>query len=169
MVQKDYPDWTDMVQLIGTDIMLAIDIQGGYIMVPVDWQSQFVGVYLQPEWTALKGTDKNFRIYKNNVVFGDGDSLDYPVPHGKTLFITGHSFMGNATVAKDADNPYPLYSILLDATIPTTLVGQAGVSGGGMTFPKPIVIPQDHTFRLYVVHLGRYEAHISATAWGYEI
>lgn len=42
MVQQDYPDWTDMVQLVGTDIMLAVDIQGAYIMMAVDIQAQYV-------------------------------------------------------------------------------------------------------------------------------
>jgi len=40
----DYPDWTDLVHLVGTDIMLAVDIQGAYIMMPVDIQAQYVNV-----------------------------------------------------------------------------------------------------------------------------
>jgi len=38
----DYPDWTDLVQIIGSDIMVPIDIQGSYIMLPVDIQAQYV-------------------------------------------------------------------------------------------------------------------------------
>lgn len=34
----DYPDWTRLIQLIGTNIMLPIDIQGSYIMMPMDLQ-----------------------------------------------------------------------------------------------------------------------------------
>ncbi len=39
---KDYPDWTDLVQIIGADIMVPIDIQGAYIMMPVDIQAQYL-------------------------------------------------------------------------------------------------------------------------------
>lgn len=39
---SDYPDWTDLIHLVGTDIMLAIDIQGAYIMTPVDIQAQYL-------------------------------------------------------------------------------------------------------------------------------
>lgn len=38
----DYPDWTDLVHIIGTDIMVAIDLQGAYIMMPVDIQAQYL-------------------------------------------------------------------------------------------------------------------------------
>jgi hypothetical protein len=38
----DYPDWTDLVQIIGADIMVPIDMQGAYIMMPVDIQAQYV-------------------------------------------------------------------------------------------------------------------------------
>ena len=38
----DYPDYTDLVQLVGSDIMAPIDIQGAYIMLPVDIQAQYV-------------------------------------------------------------------------------------------------------------------------------
>ena len=38
----DYPDWTDSVQIVGTDIMVAIDLQAAYIMMPVDIQAQYL-------------------------------------------------------------------------------------------------------------------------------
>jgi len=38
----DYPDWTDLVQIVGTDIMVAVDLQAAYIMMPVDIQAQYV-------------------------------------------------------------------------------------------------------------------------------
>jgi hypothetical protein len=39
---SDYPDWTDLVHIIGTDIMVAVDVQGAYIMMPVDIQGQYI-------------------------------------------------------------------------------------------------------------------------------
>jgi len=36
-----YPDWTKLMQVIGSDIQVPIDIQGSYIMMPVDIQAQY--------------------------------------------------------------------------------------------------------------------------------
>jgi len=38
----DYPDYTTLMQILGSDIMLPIDIQGAYIQMPVDIQGQYV-------------------------------------------------------------------------------------------------------------------------------
>lgn len=38
----DYPDYTTLMQIIGSDIMVPIDVQGAYIMMPVDIQAQYV-------------------------------------------------------------------------------------------------------------------------------
>lgn len=38
----DYPDHTTLMQVIGSDVMIPIDIQAGYIMVPIDIQAQYV-------------------------------------------------------------------------------------------------------------------------------
>jgi hypothetical protein len=39
---KDYPDYTDIMQIIGSDIMIPIDLQAAYIMMPVDIQAQYL-------------------------------------------------------------------------------------------------------------------------------
>jgi len=39
---SDYPDYTSLLQIIGSDIMVPIDLQGAYIMMPVDIQAQYV-------------------------------------------------------------------------------------------------------------------------------
>lgn len=38
----DYPDYTDVMQIIGSDIMVPIDLQAAYIMMPIDIQAQYV-------------------------------------------------------------------------------------------------------------------------------
>ena len=38
----DYPDYTSLMQIIGSDIMVPIDVQGAYIMMPVDIQAQYL-------------------------------------------------------------------------------------------------------------------------------
>lgn len=39
---SDYPDYTELTQIIGSDVMVPIDIQGAYIMMPVDIQAQYI-------------------------------------------------------------------------------------------------------------------------------
>lgn len=41
---KDYPDYTRAHQIIGSNVMVPMDIQGAYIMMPVDIQAQYVNV-----------------------------------------------------------------------------------------------------------------------------
>lgn len=38
----DYPDYTDIMVIVGAEIMVPIDVQGAYIMMPVDIQAQYV-------------------------------------------------------------------------------------------------------------------------------
>ena len=38
----DYPDDTSLMQIIGSDIMVPIDLQAAYIMMPVDIQAQYL-------------------------------------------------------------------------------------------------------------------------------
>jgi len=38
----DYPDYTELMQIIGSDIMVPIDMQAAYIMMPVDIQAQYL-------------------------------------------------------------------------------------------------------------------------------
>ena len=38
----DYPDYTEVMQIIGSDIMVPIDLQAAYVMMPVDIQAQYV-------------------------------------------------------------------------------------------------------------------------------
>jgi len=40
----DYPDFTRLMQVIGSDIMIPIDVQAAYIMMPIDIQAQYVNL-----------------------------------------------------------------------------------------------------------------------------
>ena len=42
----DYADWTDSIELLGTEIQVPIDIQGAYIQLPVDIQGQYVALQI---------------------------------------------------------------------------------------------------------------------------
>ncbi|MBA7570879.1 hypothetical protein ES708_12635 [subsurface metagenome] len=36
----DYPDYTDLMQILGSDVMIPMDIQASYVMMPIDIQGQ---------------------------------------------------------------------------------------------------------------------------------
>lgn len=38
----DYPDYTDIMVIVGAEIMVPIDLQAAYVMMPVDIQAQLV-------------------------------------------------------------------------------------------------------------------------------
>jgi len=40
----DYTDWTDSIELLGSEIQLPIDLQGAYIQLPVDIQGQYINL-----------------------------------------------------------------------------------------------------------------------------
>lgn len=40
----DYPDYTNVMQIIGSDIMVPFDIQAAYIMMPIDIQAQYMNL-----------------------------------------------------------------------------------------------------------------------------
>ncbi|MBA7584912.1 hypothetical protein ES708_26878 [subsurface metagenome] len=127
----DYPDYTELMQIIGSDIMIPMDIQAAYIMMPVDIQAQYVtldinikakevtltidieaqhvGVYLQPDWNIFKGYGKAWNILGSNVATDGTLNQDY-TPSGKTLYITHVSavMFGYANEDKDKDQVFEL-------------------------------------------------------------
>lgn len=165
----DYPDWTGLAQVVGTDIMVAVDVQGGYIMLPVDWQSQFAGVFLQPDWTALQGTDKNFRIAAANLPIGSSIDGEYPVPEGKTLFITGLSFFIVGSAPADRNNNQMGFAELYNLTTATYLAELGGNGGNGISFSKPLVIDGGETFMYLIYNRANHLVNAELTVWGYEI
>lgn len=51
----DYPDYTDIMQIIGSDIMVPMDIQAAYIMMPIDLQAAYIQmpVDIQSQYVTL--------------------------------------------------------------------------------------------------------------------
>ena len=51
----DYPDYTSLMQIIGSDIMVPIDVQGAYIQMPVDIQGAYImmPVDIQAQYATL--------------------------------------------------------------------------------------------------------------------
>lgn len=56
---QDFPDYTDLMHIIGADIMVPIDIQGAYIMMPVDIQAQYVTLDINIKTQELESININ--------------------------------------------------------------------------------------------------------------
>jgi hypothetical protein len=186
----DYPDWTDLVQLIGTDIMLAIDIQGAYIMMPVDIQGQIgelninitasevivnidieaqsVGIHLEADWQAVARNDKSFNMSFADQGWSAGNLGDYAVPGAKTLFITFVSFYLVAALAADYDHFIRGYGWLGDLQ-DAKYAYLAGESGACSVLVPPLVISGGHTFRMVLANYSNVTCFGGMTALGYEV
>lgn len=55
----DYPDYTDIMQIIGSDIMIPIDLQAAYIMMPVDIQAQYLTLEIDIKAQSIGNLDVN--------------------------------------------------------------------------------------------------------------
>ena len=186
----DYPDWYEIVQLVGSDIKVPIDIQAQFITLDInikaadaqvnvniaasvveldiDITAQHIGVFLQPEWAGLQGEDKNFYFY-TPVAAGGYGMLDYSVTNGKTLYICGIAFGIHTQELSDYDHFLYLFGTIRDNTAGVRFANLGGVGGAEATFPKPIVIPENHVMRIYLYNFTNLACYVGATCWGYEI
>ncbi len=131
--------------------------------------AQTVGVYLQPEWSAKVGVDKNFRTVGGNKAWGENASLDYVVTAGKTLYITGIAYGSVAAQAVNFDRFLYVKGFIYNVTADAYLAEAGGVGGGNITFPKPLAIPGGETVRFMVYNYSDTTCTLAVTAWGYEV
>lgn len=259
----DYPDYTDAMQVIGSDIMIPMDIQGAYIMMPVDIQAQYleyldinikaqtvgnilvdlkaqsvgnilvdikaqsvgnlavniadavtidiniasitggvtfnigsvtgtvnvdittqsiadfkinidaqnVGVYLQPEWAALKILDKNFYAVNTVAAWEEYAKTDYEVTGGGDLYICGVSCVINPNTNTDYDHQLHFRVKVSDYSDTTedVLVTFGGNGGGSVVLPKPIVIPDGHHLWSWIISNTNVPCTIGISTWGYQV
>jgi len=131
--------------------------------------AQEVGVYLQPEWAAKEGNDKNFYLTAVNMGWHEGVYASYVVPSGKTLYLCGLSFRIAAADAANYDHHLYGYASLIDWTADINLATIGGLGGGGIPCPKPVTIPEGHEFKLELYCEAGVDCHLLASSWGYEI
>lgn len=182
---SDYPDYTDIMQIIGSDIMVPLDLQAAYIQMPVDIQAQYasldiniktqtvtinidinaqsVGVYLQPDWQVKAGTDKNESGYVNVAPDEWVKVFEYQVPAGKTFYICQWGFNAEADVGLAAQLRY------YHDTTETMLAMNGGHMGGAQSFTKPIAIEAGEKIRGYAFHLAPGTELVYFSVGGYEI
>jgi len=165
----DLPDWTTPIRVKGTDVMVAIDVQGGYIMLPVDFQDQFAGMYLQPEWATKEGVDKNLRASDANVArLGDAEVL-YIITAGKTLYITHVGGQCAANLAADADKEQMCYVEVYDITSASTLLELGGNGGVFANLAKTLKVAGEHQIRIRIYNYSNHNCDMAVHAGGYEV
>lgn len=133
-----------------------------------DWSGPKVGVYLQPEWAAKEGTDKNFVAGNSAADFAEVASIVYDVPAPKTLYITQLTASLNATEKPFTVVVQPIL-VLLQTVALGVILSIGGAPGVGMTFPKPITIEGGDELVATVANVGNLVSIIRITVGGYEI
>jgi len=130
--------------------------------------AQTVGVYLQPEWAAKEGEDKNFHSSGNVTADGGSVNVTYTVPTGKTLYIGG---LSTAIYAQDIPTDYDhfLYNQCGIAVAGTNIAGIGGLGGTLITFQKPIVANAGEEIIALSVNRSNIACWASVSVWGYEI
>lgn len=189
---SDYPDWTDIIQIVGSDIMVPIDVQGAYIMMPVDIQAQYmtlniditaqtignltidveaqsVAMFIGAEWNIKEGNGKTLNVSGVNYGFGDSGYISYTIPTGKTYYITYLSFGNRASAAENADLNQMGGAYLWDQTDSKYLALIGGNGGGGVSFPAPLELATGKELRLYVVNRANHDCDPNACCGGYVI
>ena len=175
------------VNLAASAITLAVDIKTqtvGSIDVDISAQTigdltisvdaQTVGVYLQPEWAALQGTDKNFWASDTGKAYTEEVRATYNLPDGKTLYVTGMSGSIWAETNTDFDHFFyfmaRVQAIYGAGAVKYTTFG--GIGGGFANFLKPIkIVASGEIVPVYfqIFNTSNLGANMEVAGWGYEL
>lgn len=167
-----------MVGLTAGDLALATDLNllfewNGAAWFPYhdypDYEGGKSRLLTVADWAAIEAYDVNLYGFGAGIAISVGISVAYAVPAGRILYITNFAFSSIAVANADKDNNQICIGRLEDVTVPTVFWYQGGNGGGGLTFPKPIVIPALHTLRAYVYNYANHICNIDVVAGGYLI
>lgn len=177
----DYPDWTSMVNIQGSQITFGFNLQAQEADLTVDIAAQTiesikinitaqsVGVFLQADWAALHITDKNINGDEGDVAVDGVLHVFYEIPANTTFFACGMAFNIDGYLAADRDKNQ-IGKLLLGITGPPELIaGFGGNGGGGMTFSKPIAMDSGRYVDLQLSNRANHAVNLHASCWGYEI
>jgi hypothetical protein len=189
----DLPDWMDSVNIVAARLNLPMFIKGAEVNIPISvaaWTigtlsvdviaqtvgnllisvaAQSVGVYLQPEWAATQGTDKNFRASQSGLAFGFYAYYGYTVPAGKTIYVTHIGGYSYAFAAADADKNQVMAISIYDETAASYLFETGGNGGAFADLSKPISIAAGHTVWFMAWNLANHNCNMTISASGYEV
>ena len=180
----DYPDWTRLFQLAGTNITIPINIETSSVILDVNlaasdltldvnitaasvildfnFADQSVAVFDAAKWFAHQATQW-FVNGSATIAVGGGATLgSRVVPTGKESYIVGcgYGIEGLGAVA------YPdTLTIMLDAVI-TVRVGAAG--GQTVIFDVPVRALAGQTMALVGYNGGPNAGTFRGTIWGYD-
>ena len=129
--------------------------------------AQKVGIYLQPEWAALQGLDKNFKADNDNATWAQQAIINYTVTAGKNLYICGVSWL--SIPLQDTDYDHFFNTKCTVGTSAAVIVSSGGLNGGSVTLPRPAVIPGETAMIAYVANYANFACYICVTLWGYEL
>jgi len=154
------------INIAASAVTITVSVTG---TAQIDIETQSVGIYLQPDWQALQGTDKNFYFSGINYTWNDGGYVSYTVPAGKTLYLCGVSFAIMAAAAADYDHFLYCMGSVINYTTGVFLAYSGFLAGGQLTFTKPLVFSAGQEVRISNYNYSNITCHLTCSGWGYEI
>jgi hypothetical protein len=212
----DYADWTESIELLGSEVMVPFDVQGAYIQVPMDLQgaliqmpvdiqgqyidlkvdivaqtvgsiaidisaqtignlaisvsAQSVGVYLQPEWAAKAGIDKDFQGEMDFAAGYLNTYVVYTVPAGKAFLVNQVGLIDMIYVGQQTYAP-PLSLSLAEyyGGFYYWKAGASGAGGGVSNLVKPAYFTAGHEVRIRLGNASNVAVRLCYFISGYEI
>ena len=179
----DYPDFTyrGNVDIIAQTISkIAVDITTqtlaalkvnitaqGLAQLVIKIAAQTVGVYLQPEWSALEGEDKTLIASGTGKGWHEFATVTYTPTAPKTLYINAIGFNSQIETEADYDHfAHVQVSIFVAASVILTVGGE---TGGSLVLPRPIVVAGGEELIAIVSNNSGIDCAIAATLLGYEV
>jgi len=172
---SDYPDWTRLFQLAGTEITIPINIEASDVTLPVTIAASDVTlfVYLTGQTVLLQFNlysssvtlDVNIESQDANITFTFADwttVLDYTVPAGKVFYAGGVAF---SVLGGDGE----VYSTHLRLYLAAAIAFRLGEHvGRGLPLDVPLRATAGQHVQLDVEYWGvSASAAMTGSAWGY--
>lgn len=142
------------VNITASAVTLNMNLEASAITLNIDMHTQSVGIYLQPEWAAKEGIDKDI----TGIYGGGGYIIDYTVPAGKELRIFDFGY------ADDIDEPI---SVILQCGV-TALAACGGSLGASFSLTKPKIFEAGERARLNL-NIGGWSGEVRGFLGGYEV
>lgn len=135
----------------------------------IDILTQSVGVYLQPEWAAKEGTDKNLSVRSSTIASHTGIVVNYGVPAGKTLYITQITFYCWGSDAADKEKDQMCWTYIYDNDGLAYRWFMGGNGGGGISLSKPMVFDTGNNINIGIINESGHNVDLGVLACGYEV
>jgi len=152
------------VDIKASSVTLTVTVSG---TAEIDIEAQSVGIYLQPDWGAKTGIDKNFFTLGADKTWKQTETTEYTVPSGKELYIYGLAIAIDADVATDYDHFLYVKAWLNVGAVSKLMIG--GLGGGQVQLTKPLVITENVQYQQLVSNEANLTCNIFVSSWGVEI